>query len=74
VTNPPSPERPAFADLAADAADVQRVLDLVADRGRVLDLSARTVELPALGQGVVPGGDIPADAFALVAGLDSYGD
>jgi hypothetical protein len=53
-----------IADLAADAADVQRVLDLGGAR----------VELPGPRRVVLPGGVIPDCALALVAGLDSYGD
>jgi hypothetical protein len=53
-----------IADLAADAADLQRVLHL----------DGRTVELPGPRSVVVPDSVIPAGALALVAGLDSYGD
>jgi hypothetical protein len=57
-------ERYSIADLAADAADV----------GRVLHLGERTVELPAQGRAVALNGVIPDRALALVAGLDIYGD
>jgi hypothetical protein len=68
VTNdagvPRETERYSMADLAADAADVRRLLDL----------RSRIVELPAQRRVVVLTGDIPDRALALVAGLDSYGD
>jgi hypothetical protein len=53
-----------IADLAADAADVQRVLHLGEATGALPD--QRTIELPD--------GVITERALALVAGLDSYGD
>lgn len=52
-----------IADLAADAADVRRVLRL---QNRAIRLPDRH---PALAAGFIPSG-----ALALVAGLDSYGD
>ena len=52
-------EPTSLADLVADAADVRRVLD---PHIRVIELPARTSMV------------ISDDAFALVAGLDSYGD
>jgi hypothetical protein len=66
VTNRAEPGTKPYsiADLAADAADVQRVLDLGGPR----------VQLPAPRVVVVPAADIPDRALALVAGLDSYGD
>jgi chaperone required for assembly of F1-ATPase len=67
VTNQTDSEtRPSYsiADLAADAADVQRVLHL----------DGLTVKLPDRHIVVVPNGVIPDRALALVAGLDSYGD
>lgn len=53
-----------IADLAADAACV----------GRALHLDDETVELPDQRRIVLPGGEIPDGALAVVAGLDSYGD
>ena len=53
-----------IADLAADAADV----------GRTLHLDATTVELPDQHRVVLPSGEIPDGALAVVAGLDTYGD
>jgi hypothetical protein len=66
VTNHADSEATAYsiADLAADAADV----------ARVLDLGARTVQLRGPRTVVVRNGVIPDRALALVAGLDSYGD
>ena len=53
-----------IADLAADAADV----------ARVLDLGGTTVEVPGPRTVVAPNSVIPDRALALVADLDSYGD
>ena len=61
---PSAAEPYSIADLAADAAVVRRVLDL----------ADQPVELPEQRAIVVPDGAIPDRAFALVAGLDSYGD
>jgi hypothetical protein len=60
--------------MAADAAEVQRGLDLVSHRGSVLDLGARTIQLPSQGGAGEADAVIPERALALVAGLDSYGD
>jgi hypothetical protein len=67
VTNHADSEtRPSYsiADLAADAADVRRVLHL----------ADPSVKLPDRHVVVMPDGVIPDRALALVAGLDSYGD
>jgi hypothetical protein len=53
-----------IADLAADAADVRRALHL----------NARALQLPDQHNIVLPDGQIPDGALALVAGLDTYGD
>jgi hypothetical protein len=53
-----------FADLIADAADVQRVLHL----------AGATVKLPDQRVLVLPDAVIPDRALAVVAGLDTYGD
>jgi hypothetical protein len=53
-----------IADLAADAADVQRVLHL----------GEATIKLPDQRAVVPPDGVITERALAQVAGLDSYGD
>jgi hypothetical protein len=53
-----------FADLIADAADVQRALDL----------RVHPIELPGHRDHVHPDGAIPDRALAVVADLDAYGD
>jgi len=68
VTNhadqPSQVEARSFADLAADAEVVRRLLDL----------RDPAVSLPAQHRIVLPDSPIPDGALALVAGLDVYGD
>lgn len=63
MTNHATAEPTSIADLAADAADVRRLLHL----------ENRAIQLPDRHPVLAPG-LIPAGALALVAGLDSYGD
>jgi hypothetical protein len=60
----PSAEPGPFADLIADAADVQRVLHM----------GGTTVKLPDQRVLVLREAVIPDRALAVVAGLDTYGD
>ena len=64
VVEPPAPGVGPFADLIADAADVQRLLDL---RGH-------PIELPGHRAHVQPDSVITDRALAVVADLDAYGD
>ncbi len=66
MTNHADTEQSSYsiADLAADAADVRRVLDL----------GDRTVQLPRQARVILLDAVIPDRALALVAGLVGYGD
>ncbi len=64
VGSDPVVEPGPFADLIADAADVQRLLDL----------TRQPIELPGHRSHIHPDGVIPDRALAVVADLDAYGD